>query len=199
VDDSRFDEITQILAKGISRRIVVRGLGAAVLGAVGLARLRPAAAAGNGPCARYCVDNYPAGPDRAACITAAARGEGQCPSCGGGNADVCPLYDGGPYFCTDYQTDPANCGGCRRVCSGEAAICERGVCSTELLEVGSPCTADAECVNGHCHTVYHTCWDGGCGFEHPCTIDADCCPTSHCLLAAGIGAICWPNDVPDPA
>ena len=73
--------------------------------------------------------------------------------CAAGNGDCC---FGAPSLCTNFQTDPNNCGGCGNVC-GSGTTCTGGSCV-------SPCAPGTTPCNGACvdeSTDPNNC--GGCG------------------------------------
>src|SRR5512143_3763108 len=69
----------------------------------------PAAAASNSVCAHWCLENFPPGPARGACVSQAAHDTGPC-------------FDCGP--------DGANTGLCGGICCAGAAICVANACAT---------------------------------------------------------------------
>jgi hypothetical protein len=180
VDNDRFDTLTRALGQGRSRRTVVKGLAAAALGAVGLRRLGSASAQnlGNSPCAHFCVALYPPGPERGDCISAAAQGQGICPSCGADATNVCQATDG-TIYCPDFQTDPANCGGCGAVCSQPAngsATCSGGGCVITCNDGYEPdgtggCVAISTC--GACPSISTP--DGACYWLDCVSYGGLCC------------------------
>jgi len=92
-------------------------------------------------------------------------------SCNGGDGGTeteCPGgADGGPAqpYCSNLQTDPANCGGCNKSC-GADHLCQSGNC---VLNCPPSQTA---CVSGN------TCIPlGACCTTNDCTITGETCPT----------------------
>ena len=139
MDGLRIDDVSRALARGASRRAVIKGLVAGIAAAVGVRSLPPEAAAAAtctspGPL-NYCnsdadccgaslcrggVCTCPAGQKicQGGCIASTATcGPTQCPagfrSCGG--------------ICKDVSRDVNNCGACGRVC-GPAKTCSNGQC-----------------------------------------------------------------------
>lgn len=107
-----FDELAKTLAiaKGMPRRDALRliggGLAGGVLAAFGVGK---ALGQGNSPCAHFCVETFPPGPDRGKCVSDAAHGTGICFECG-------PAAPEG---------HPPLCG---QVCCAEGQVCEDGTC-----------------------------------------------------------------------
>ena len=183
MDGDRFDALTRALGSGRSRRSMLRGLGAAALGAAGLSRAGRADAAdlGNSPCAHFCVAVFPPGPARGACVSAAAHGTGPCVACGANPANYC----GGA--CTNVQTDVNNCGVCGNVCPSDAcnaATCIAGVCGTTPTNAGGICAAAPDhCTNPSTCDATGACVAGGpinCDDQNACTTDT-CDPTTGCV------------------
>jgi hypothetical protein len=137
MDPNQFDAITRSLGTARSRRSMLRTLGAAALGAVGLAGARRADAApgGNSACAHFC-QQLPPGPQRGQCVSDAAHGTGLCYQCGpaapGTSLTLCGTT------CVDTSNDVTNCGGCGHVCpTGET--CTNGQCAATCTRPGGPC------------------------------------------------------------
>ena len=95
-----FDALTRSLASSKSRRGLLAGIGALVLGARG-------ASATVSPCP------YPG-------QTLNKKGDCSCPA---GLGDICPGIG-----CTNRKKDPSNCGSCGTVCSADAT-CVKGECT----------------------------------------------------------------------
>jgi hypothetical protein len=177
MDGNRFDALTRALGSGRSRRGVLKGLGAAALGAAGLSRFGAAKAAnlGNSPCAHFCVTNYPPGPARGACIAAAAAAQGN---------SVCSTGAGAVY-CPNLTNDPNNCGACGNVCTtgyrSAAAACVNGTCSFT-------CDKGAACGDACVDTATNGNNCGGCGNVCPGTANGTAvCSASACGIACNDG------------
>lgn len=181
MDGNRFDSLARTLGSGRSRRGVLKGLGAAALGAAGLSRFGQTKAAnlGNSPCAHFCVTLYPPGPDRGACIEAAAQGNGICPTCAANATNVCRT-DTGTIYCPDFSSDPGNCGGCGKVCAQPAngsSTCSGGgcvvTCNTGYQPDGNGGCVSTICPNGVCPSIlspngacyWLDCNAGGCCWD----------------------------------
>lgn len=157
MDDNTFDALARALGSGRSRRGILKGLGAAALGAAGLDRLGSAAAKGTNSraCATICGQLY--GSNLAAqvqCTRQGERGQGPCAACGFNPANYCSGT------CTNVATDITNCGACGHVCptadSCNTPMCSSGVCSSVPTNengacsgVGSDCTTPM-CSSGYC-------------------------------------------------
>jgi hypothetical protein len=179
VDDKRFDGLTRAIARGASRRSVLKGLlglgGAAITGTI----------AANGTDARTAGTRVSIPPPPPP----------ECPSGTGKCADgsCCPYgrcYDGHccPYDGTEW---------CGTVCCGEGqCTTSGGCCEPPDVPCGSIC-----CPSGTCTRLGNTdqcCIEGAvCGLECCATedqcCDRECCPDSAACLAriygetAGIG------------
>jgi hypothetical protein len=82
--------------------------------------------------------------------------------------------------CTNFQTDPNNCGGCGKTCP--TGYCLAGVCS--VCTAGQPSLCDGECTN--VTTDADNC--GGCG---------NLCPTGQsCVSGQCAGIICADPNAP---
>jgi hypothetical protein len=131
------DDLAKGLASGtISRREAVRLLGVALLGSAlasvpGFAWAAPppdteppgAASPPSTACERYCIQNFPAGRERARCLSQGAQGSGPCYECNPGlNAAAGPNFPGCP---PDQVLDIwAEFGTCCRTCPEDAVVCK---------------------------------------------------------------------------
>ena len=193
MDGNRFDSLTRALGSGRSRRGMLKGLGAAALGAVGLSRIGAAGAAGGGnsDCAHFCAAAFPPGAARGQCVSDAAHGTGACAQCGG---DINRFCDGA---CVDLASNPANCGECGKTCDDHntctADACVDGQCVHTALVHGDPCGPGDTCCDGDIcsFTAYvypqTTCCSplGG-----PCASTTDCCYVgvdTDCVGNGGVG------------
>jgi hypothetical protein len=170
MDGHRFDDLTRALARGTSRRAILKALGLAVAGGV-VPALGPklAWAQGNRACAQFCAQVFGADtPAAGQCTSEAAQGRGLCYTCGpasaGGTKPICcPQNSSGQ--CTSYST--ATC------CTTPAApTCVNGQCG---CGTGPACLAGQVCAHGACARV--------------CTHDADC---GGCTCARGVCVQCSP-------
>ena len=177
MDAQRFDSLARVLASSPSRRQLVRGLLGGALGA-GIGLRRGTTGAANGPCAHFCVDLYPPGPERGDCIAAAARGEGLCSACGATQANVCHDAQGKPY-CPKLREDPLNCGGC-----------------------GIACADGQECVEGACRCATSPCPDPANQVRNPTTCACECtaepCPAPRVRNAVSCLCECPPTTCDPP-
>lgn len=171
MDEKRFDNIVRILARGSSRRSILRGfvasLAGGLLGAAGSQGAGAIACRGTGRVCR--VDGN--------CCS------GRCVQESGLSARrVCACPGGGVPCrgtCLDRNallSDPDNCGACGHRCPGSAcarAVCQAGVCAQVPL-TGQSCDA-GPCLDGTCQA------DGSCrGTPRDCSaLDGDCA-TGHC-------------------
>jgi hypothetical protein len=122
-----FDVLAKGLASGtVSRRKALRLLGASLLGGA-LASVPGFARAVVEPsirgCKGYCTQNFPAGPERARCISQGAKGSGPCYECNLGlNPPAGPNFPGCP---PDQVFDMwAEFGTCCRTCPEDAVVCK---------------------------------------------------------------------------
>lgn len=156
----QFDAITRSLAAARSRRSVLRTLGTAALGAVGLAeasRAADAAPGGNSACAHFCAATFGADTAQASqCTSDAAHGRGLCYSCAGPQGSPC----GSGLTCTaGGQCVP--CVGNRQTCAAATDIC---------------CTTGYVCGNAPGGPFFGCCGTPGAA----CSNDNDCCGNASC-------------------
>lgn len=206
MDSRRFDALSRSLATSSSRRGLLAGIGAAVLGARGVSaqldcpipgqtRNRKGQClcpAGTDPCSDGCVDRkrdpLNCGSCGIVCPDTAICRKGEC-RCANG-ARPC---DG---VCPDFENDSNNCGACGREC-GSGTICVGGSC-----QPGGPCF-DAGC--GGCDTCATTtdgflCLEGAgisCLPLYACDSTDDCLAFgfgfTHCFTSdSGFGNVCVP-------
>jgi hypothetical protein len=101
--DHSLDDLAKGLARGtISRREAVRLVGAALLGGAlasvpGFAWAQPERrrVPDSADCEAYCTQSFPAGPERAQCLSQGAKGSGPCYEC---NVDLGVFPAVGPNF-----------------------------------------------------------------------------------------------------
>ena len=177
------DELAKGLASGtISRREAMRLVGVALLGSV-LASVPEFAWAvpppGTDPhggasppssaCEIYCKNVFPAGPERAQCLSQGAQGNGPCYECNVGLGGVFPAA--GPHFpgCPPDQVfDPyAEFGTCCRTCPDDAVLCR-----------------SENRVNENCYGLDYQCNEGG-------TFDPSTC---QCICPPGTVTCVNPNE-----
>ena len=180
MDGDRFDALTRALGAGRSRRGVLKGLGAAALGAVGLARLDKAGAAasnanlGNSVCAHWCTSVYPPGPARGQCVSAAAQGGGACYTCG----PAAPAGNGQQF-----------CGGiCIPNCTAIDQCHVAGTCDPANQACTNPAAADGTtCNDNNACTQTDTCQGGVCVGSNPvvCTASDQCHVAGTCDQSSG--------------
>ncbi|CAA9551503.1 MAG: conserved hypothetical protein with Kelch motif [uncultured Thermomicrobiales bacterium] len=167
MDGQRFDDLTRALAAGTSRRRVLKGL----LGGIGGGALALAGAT-KGDAARL----RPLG--------ANCNRDDKCAS---GVCDLATKHCACPpgqvacsHGCVDsasFQTDPANCGGCGRVCL--SGVCTGGVCGAGPSAVlGASCSGGGECASG-------SCVDGVCCAEATCSGLDTACQVGVCQPGTG--------------
>lgn len=196
MDGQQFDDLARGLAATRSRRSVLKGVLAALVGSVaGSARAPARTLAAPGICDqrgyqacqrdarerfRLCTENcngaFCRGADRdpdmcvgcqTNCLLIRHRDEGQCQAAGGCSAGQACCGDA----CVDLSTDPGNCGACGDAC-GEHKVCSDGSC---------------ECAAG-----YLNCGDGVCrdpqADQHFCGCYTDC---GDCYICQD--GTCTPN------
>jgi hypothetical protein len=195
MDGSRFDDLTRSLATGTDRRRFARGLAAGLGAALGLASLRPGAAApreGGGKPQGRCPDGYTN--CRGNCVILAAD-ENNCGAC----AVVCPAgWDCCHGSCTapdGFLSDPANCGACGQSCaSGQACVDGACTCTETSCAADEFCHLDTHQCE-HCHGAGGSCTIGGgvltaracCSgtcvgtCRDVCSVDTDC-PIGKCCV-----------------
>jgi hypothetical protein len=132
-------------------------------------------------------------------------GSASLPTCDPTHLNICPLPAGGGY-CTNFMSDPGNCGGCAKTCPAglacNAGLCSSGAaaCAAPLSSCGTSCTSfgddPANC--GHCG---NTCPGGVCQaalcavagagkFGDPCGSNTSCGGGMMCMDMARFG---WPG------
>jgi hypothetical protein len=201
MDGSRFDDLTRRVAGTASRRRVLAGLAASVLGVFiggngevsaarpprSLRRTRRCGGSSTTPCSDGCCA---AG---FMCVDDAGCAPNDAVPCNGGYCTAGQLCgaDGQCLICSN-RTD--SCGGecgpcpagaeCREDADCASGLCTRGVCEGEAacLEWGSMCTQHDECCTGLCRAINA----GGlaceqCGGEGAaCGNYVYCCPGYEC-------------------
>jgi len=197
---TRFDAITRSLGETRSRRTVLGTLGAAALGAIGLAGARSgadAAPGGNSACAAFCAQVF--GDTQAAgqCTSQAAQGQGLCAQCG-------PAAQGtGLTLCGQTCAECCADGDCP---GGQ--ICRSGTCDVNCATsaTGTPCAnGTGACLGGTCYLVYpcasgaygvvpnsggvNACICGYGGSFNYCASPADC-PSGNVCIGNGDHGYC---------
>ena len=179
-----FDELAKTLAiaKGMPRRDALRliggGLAGGVLAAFGVGK---ALGQGNSPCAHFCVETFPPGPDRGKCVSDAAHHTGICFECG-------PAAPEG---------HPPLCG---QVCCAAGQVCQDGTCVTpNVCTTGFTCGGALTSCNDNCGFCFdttegHACTaDFFCGGAQTCTTSQDCPSGQVCTLNTCCGNnVCGP-------
>jgi hypothetical protein len=178
--DHSLDDLAKGLARGtISRREAVRLVGAALLGGAlasvpGFAWAQPERrrVPDSADCEAYCTQSFPAGPERAQCLSQGAKGSGPCYEC---NVDLGVFPAVGPNFqCPPgsvIDTDPQfeNC--CHNCADTGGVLCGAGG-----LEEG-------------CFSLQYNCGNGGT-FD-PSTCSCICPPgTINCGNTNGTPGRC---------
>ena len=168
----RLDDLSKLLARSVSRRESLRGIGTVLAGAVfGSLGVGSAWAARPDRCTAFCR-SCPTRKRRNQCVKACRSCNGNtnrlCGSCG--NFTCCPAgtacCNG---TCTSLSSDPHNCGACGNVCPASAAICDQGACrdcppGTDFLwdsrncgGCGIVCPAQFGCSWGVCEGICIGC------------------------------------------
>ncbi len=141
MDGKKFDDLTQALASGASRRGVIRLLGGGLAAgmAASLGINRTAHAKGNSQCSALCNSIFPPGKERGQCISQGAQGQGPC-------ADLC--------LGIDCSSDDSDC---------TVGVCNGGTCSSSPINEGGTCTTvDSQagtCSEGICVPGVDPCGD----------------------------------------
>jgi len=177
MDDQRFDNLARSLARGGSRRGVLKGLFGVAAGALGIAVARPALAIPTPP------PNPRARPAGATCVRSSNCASGVCdfqtrkcacpvetvacggacvPPCKTGTLDpvtcACCVTGGGPCF------DDGDC--CSGVCDETTSTC----IAAGSLVLGATCEFAADCTSGSCEGNVCCQADGA-----SCAVGSDCC------------------------
>lgn len=167
MDGKRFDQLTEALATGSSRRRVLKLLGGGL--ATGLAAslgLRQTIQAkGNSDCAHVCTSLFPPGKARGECISQGAHGKGPCAV----SADPCAGID-----CSSLD-GACSTGSCNGGACYSSAINEAGTCITAAGKKGT-------CADGTCTDQVDLCAGIDCAFLH------DACNSSRCDTG-----VCYPE------
>jgi hypothetical protein len=138
MDGSRFDCVAKSWANGISRRTILRGLAASVIGLVAAPAARSEAA----------ITCYAAGQacnfDVECCVGTCTFGVCRCPAgkvnCNGLCRDTCNV------ICRDLKSDSNNCGFCGNTCR-KGSHCANGKCCGQgEVNCGGVCVPQIECV-----------------------------------------------------
>ncbi len=194
MDPNRFDRLTRSLGQATSRRTVLRALGAAALGALGLpgGRIAADAPTGEGPseCVQWCQANFD-GASAERCTSMAAHGGGPCYGCEGPRGQPCPddefcMPDGTCKHLLECRSPPC-CGAAGEPCADssdccDGVSCENGACAG-CVPAGMLCFEDDDCCPGQVCTDY-TC--------HSCVASGDSCSSSHdcCSGMVCTGQVC---------
>lgn len=200
MDDRRFDDLTRRLARGTSRRQVLKTLASGALGgfagALGLGQAGAAGCNADAECAR----GETCDPATGRCMRRGGGGNGrpanQTQSQSVGVAAVCAVdADCAPgEACVDSVCTPRGGGGqCVRGsgCISDATCCGGEVCDTSAgvcVGAGGPCTnTDGTCTDsldccGNEDCVGNLCQRtaGGCAPGAACAGDAECCGGQVC-------------------
>jgi hypothetical protein len=175
MNQERFDDVAKGLASGtVSRGQALRWMGGALVGAAlaSVPRVAWAANGGNSACAHFCTQTFPPGPQRAECISAAARGEGLCFECGPKATDTTRVLCGQvccvsgetcsangqcvpSNICTEANSSPGGGMQCGTSPSGTSEAGQRcfcrplveggGACTTNALSFCKACNSNADC------------------------------------------------------
>lgn len=193
MDDQRFDDLSRRLARGTSRRQMLRALAGGVLGGV-------AGSLGFGRAAAACATDRDCPPGErcdeasATCVPRGGRPASQSQSQSVSAAAVCTTDAecAANETCVDGTCAPRG-GSCTRgsACTTDATCCGGEVCDTGngvCVGAGGPCTnttgtcvdstdccGNEECIGGTCQQMA-----GGCAPGAICTADAECCGGQVC-------------------
>ena len=147
MDHRRFDQLARDLAGARSRRSLLKGLGAALVGAAALPLATSAAPGRNNTCAQFCATVFGADtPAAGECTSLAAHGTGLCFQCGPLSDHTEKLCDQtcipATGCCTDSEcAAPETCGG-----GGVAHVC--GIPCSGTVCTGTCCPSACECSTG---------------------------------------------------
>src|SRR6266851_1429164 len=205
--ESRFDEVTKVLAEGIPRREALWRLGGlfagAVLAALGWGNKTRADNAAS-ECAHFCNEHFPGGDERTACKRA-------CRKCGGPSR----LCFGPPGTVPVCCTDGLKC--CCGTCIQVGGVCCNGKCCPEpdtccqipgavpiaiCTDLSSDPTNCGQCGRECIITTGGATINGVCCHRECCFPPNICCPTATgglvCTAACNgqccpPGLICCPN------
>src|SRR5215211_335761 len=186
MNQERFDDVAKGLASGtVSRGQALRWMGGALVGAAlaSVPGVAWAANDGNSACAHFCTQTFSPGPQRAECISAAARGEGHCFECGPKATDQTRVLCG--QVCCASDESCSDNGQCvtSNICNSQ---CELVLCGTSPS--GTP-FAGSDCF---CRPLV----EGGCfcGTGQISSCSMFCNTNNDCPS----GTVCttWPTGVP---
>ena len=146
---------------------------------------------GNADCAAFCTVVFSPGPERGACVSAAARGEpgNLCAACG---ADPNRLCDG---ECRDLTSNPNHCGRCGQSCETNGSTCggacRNGACAFPGAETA--CGPAPTCADGMATSRGRCDGEGGCTSGETTTCAPYRCGNSACRETCGNDDDCLGN------
>ena len=170
MDGKKFDDLTEALAAGASRRRVLKLLGGGLAGGLGLALggrkaaragvapPPPPSGPGNSACAKLCAELFPPGKERGQCVADGAKGTGPCAApvdqCAGVNCDdgnECTIDSCSSGTCSSVANTNAPCAGGTGTCNA-AGGCDpnNGTCGNCLEAHAGPGCENAACQNTVC-------------------------------------------------
>jgi hypothetical protein len=181
VSDQQFDNLAKKLARPISRRQAFKIVAASA--AAGLFPRFGSGAAfaggGNSDAAHWCTANFPPGPQRGSCTSAAVQGSGPYYQCGPGSNGSTVICNG---VCCGPNQTCSSAGHC--VCAPDSKLCNGRCINKSLCCFDTECGTGEACVNGTC-----MCGNGpSCGSSGTCTSgvcmcgDAPACATGQTCI-----------------
>jgi hypothetical protein len=199
VDDLRFDELTKVLARPVSRRQALKAVAAlAVGGLLGETRVADVGAQGlpcsrlpHASCCSYCKSLYPKNPAAAIeCYFLYAGSHG--------TRGPCTCRDAGKVACPAGPTNPM-----QFTCCTAPSTCQAGVCRCTPNCAGKTCGDDG--CGGSCGTcgTGQSCQTGTCKTCNPAGSACDqahpevCCTglCAHSTCCKPFGAPCDPSNL----
>ena len=120
---------------------------------------------------------------------------GKC-ACKAATPDSCPADAERSDYCTDFDSDSDNCGGCDIECPldslGRETVCSNGLCTSTVCDQNGYASCDGECVNIYNDEMNCGGCNKQCGTDQECAEGLCVCkddPAMTTLLVCGSGIL----------